>query len=101
MSEGDTFDVDVDELTHTVDQMAACGATLHDLADLLAQRLASLHLTWEGASADAHRTAQAEWEAGFTDMREALDRMRTAARTAHTRYTSAAGTNLRMWQRVG
>ena len=101
MRASDTFDVDVDQLTLTVDRMAACGATLHDLADLLARRLASLHLTWGGASAEAHRTAQAAWEAGFSDMRKALDQMRTAARIAQTSYTSAADTNLRMWQQVG
>ena len=101
MNAGDTFDVDADQLTHTVEQMAACGATLDDLADLLARRLGALHLTWDGAAAEAHRTAQAEWEAGFAGMCEALDRMRSAARTAHTSYTSAAVTNLRMWQQVG
>ena len=100
MSASDTFDVDVDQLTLTIDQMAACGAALHDLADLLARRLASLHLTWGGASAEAHSTAQAAWEAGFSDTREALAQMRAAARTARTSYTSAADTNLRMWQQV-
>ena len=101
MSADDTFDVDADQLAHTVDRMVSCGATLHDLTDRLSARLAALHLTWDGAAAEAHRTAQSEWEAGFAEMREALDRMRAAARTAHTSYTSAADTNLRMWQQVG
>ena len=65
MSASDTFDVYVDQLTLTVYRMAACGSTLHDVDDLLARRLASLHLTWDCASAEAHSTAQAEWEAAL------------------------------------
>lgn len=101
MSAADVFDVDADQLTHTVDRMAASGAILHDLADRLSARVAALHLTWDGAAADAHRAAQAGWEAGFAEMREALDRMRAAARSAHASYTSAADANLRMWEQVG
>ena len=33
-------------------------------------------------------------------MREALGQMRPAAHTAHGNYTSAADTNLRMWEQV-
>ena len=101
MSADDTFDLDADQLTRTVDQMAACGAILQELADRLSARIAALHLTWDGVAAEAHRTAQAEWGASFAEMRESLDRMRAAARTAHTSYTSAADTNLRMWQQIG
>ena len=34
-------------------------------------------------------------------MRAALGQMRAAAHTAHGNYTSAADTNLRMWEQVG
>ena len=101
MTAADVFSVDADQLTHTVDQIAACGETLHQLAAELEARSASLHLTWDGAAAGAHHEAQAEWQRGFRAMRDALDQMRAATRTAHTNYTSAADTNVRMWQQVG
>ena len=100
MSAEDVFSVDADQLTRTVHQISACGETLHQTAAELEQRMAALHLTWDGAAAGAHREAHAEWERGFRAMREALDQMRAAGRTAHDNYTSAAGTNLGLWQQV-
>ena len=100
MTPADTFTVDVDQLNDTVDRIAASGAILHDLADRLSARIAALHLTWAGAAAEAQLAAQAEWEAGFADMREALGRIRAAALAAHANYTSAADANLRMWEQV-
>ncbi len=101
MSADDVFDVDPDALTHATDEMAACHAALTHLAADLERRVATLHLSWDGEAALAHRQAQAEWERGFAGMREALAQMRAAGRTAHTNYTSAADTNLRMWQQLG
>jgi WXG100 family type VII secretion target len=97
----DAFEVDVDELLRVVDRMAACETTLRDLADDLESRIRELHLSWRGEAADAHDRAQAAWAEGFRDMREALRQMRVAAHTAHGNYTSAADTNLRMWEQVG
>ena len=96
----DVFTVDANELIRVVDAMAHCHSGLRDLAADLARRVADLHLTWDGASAHAHRIAHAEWEQGFGTMREALDRMRSAAEVAHGNYTSAAETNLGMWQQL-
>lgn len=101
MTAEDVFTVDAAQLTHTVDELATCGESLHQIAADLEQRISALHLTWDGAAARAHGEAQAEWQRGFRAMHEALDQMRAAARVAHTNYTSAADTNLRMWQQVG
>jgi WXG100 family type VII secretion target len=96
----DVFTVDADELIRVVEQMAGCESGLRDLAAELARRVEALHLTWDGASAYAHRLANAEWEQGFAGMREALGRMRSAAEVAHGNYTSAAETNTGMWQQL-
>ena len=97
----DVFEVDADELLHVVDRMAACEAGMRDLAADLERRIDALHLTWQGEAAAAHVLAQATWDRGFADMRDALRQMRAAAHTAHGNYTAAADTNLRMWEQVG
>ena len=96
----DVFAVDADELSALVDDLARGHAALTDLAADLERRLADLDHTWAGASADAHATAQAAWDDGFAGMREALLRMRQAADVAHRNYSSAAATNLQMWEQA-
>ena len=90
------YGVDLDELLATIDEMARCGTELEArLADI-----AGIRLPWTGRAALAQAAVQAEWEAGFSAMREALAVMRSAAATAHESYTDAADTNLRMWEQV-
>lgn len=101
MSVEDVFEVDPEALTHATDEMAACHARLSDLAAELERRITALHLSWDGEAAQAHHEAQAEWDRGFREMRDALDQMRAVGRAAHSNYTSAAATNLRMWEQVG
>jgi len=94
------FAVDLDLLDDTVVSLTRCGAELDALLDEVARRVAALHVTWGGAAAVAQDGAQAEWEAGFRQMREALAAMRTAGGVAHGSYLDAASTNLRMWEQV-
>jgi WXG100 family type VII secretion target len=95
------FSVDLDLLGETVAELARCDQALDDLLDEVSRRVAGLHLTWSGAAAVAQEGAQAEWEAGFREMREALAAMRAAGRVAHGNYGDAASTNLRMWEQIG
>ena len=97
----EAFEVDAEALLDVVDRMAACEAGLRELAADLEVRIRALHLTWQGEAAEAHIVAQTTWDRGFHDMRAALDQMRSAAHTAHGNYTSAADTNLRLWEQVG
>ena len=96
----DVFTVDVDELSHAIDRMAACGSALHELAADLERRVASLHISWHGEAATAHQAARVEWERGFRTIREALTTMQTAARVAHDNYTAAVEANLQQWEQV-
>lgn len=97
----DVFEVDPDRLAHVVERMATCEARLHDLANDLQRQVHDLHQSWQGDAAAAHEVAQAAWEAGFREMRDGFHQMRAAARAAHDNYTTAADTNLRMWEQVG
>ncbi|HEU5038932.1 MAG TPA: WXG100 family type VII secretion target [Nocardioides sp.] len=94
------YAVDLDELLATVDALGRCGEALDARLDEIAARVAALHGTWAGLAADAQGAAQAEWEAGFREMRAGLAAMRAAADTAHGHYSAAADTNVRMWEQV-
>jgi WXG100 family type VII secretion target len=94
------FGVDLDLLAETVAEMTRCGGELDDLVDEVTRRVLALHATWAGAAAVAQEGAQAEWEAGFRQMRAALASMRTAGRVAHGNYRDAAATNVRMWEQL-
>jgi WXG100 family type VII secretion target len=98
---GLVFGVDLDLLDATVTELARCETSWDELLDEVARRVSALHLTWAGAAAVAQEGAQAEWEGGFREMRDALAAMRVAGRTAHDSYRHAAATNLRMWEQIG
>jgi uncharacterized protein YukE len=56
-----------------------------------------LGTTWYGDGGEAERAAQARWNEGAREMREALARLRQIAEGAHENYSSAVQTNMRMW----
>lgn len=97
---GWSLGVDLDLLDDTVAELSRCGAALDDLLDDVSRRVTALHLTWAGEAALAQDTAQAEWEDGFRQLRDALASMRAAGRVAHGNYRDAAATNLQMWAQV-
>lgn len=96
----DALLVDLDLLDETVEELTQGGVALDDLLDEVSRRVAALQRTWGGAAALAQEGAQAEWEAGFREMREALVSMRKAGQVARDSYHDAAGTNLQMWGQV-
>ena len=96
----DAYSVDVDDLAGLIADLARGHEALRELAVGLERGLRQLHLTWQGEAAEAHRVAQAAWNEGFREMRDALSRMRQVADTAHRNYTTAAETNQQLWEQV-
>ena len=94
------YDVDLDHLTQTIDELAGVEDHLESLLAELRHRTTVLHLTWDGRSSAAHVLAQERWERGFAGMREALAAMRTAADSAHDNYSAAATANTRLWEQI-
>ncbi|MGB0102464.1 MAG: WXG100 family type VII secretion target [Nocardioides sp.] len=94
------YGVELDDLMATIDDLARCGRSLDDLLAEVAARVVALHDSWEGRSALAQATAQADWEAGFAQMSRGLAVMRESAATAHENYSGAAATNLAMWEQL-
>jgi WXG100 family type VII secretion target len=96
----DAYSLDADDLARVIDDLARGHAALSALAVDLERRISELHDTWDGESAGAHRLAQAAWSQGFSEMRDALARMRQASDAAHRNYTSAAAVNRELWEQV-
>ncbi len=96
----DSLAVDLDLLDATLAELTTSGRALDDLLDEVSRRVGALQLTWAGAAALAQEGAQAEWEAGFREMRAALASMRKAGEIARDSYQDAAATNRQMWAQV-
>lgn len=91
------FTVDLDLMQDAVDSLTRCGTVCDQALDDVSRRVRALHSTWFGLTALAQADAQSQWEDGFEQMRAGLAEMRAAASTAHSNYTEAVDTNVRMW----
>jgi WXG100 family type VII secretion target len=94
------YAVDLGELQHKIDEMAAFEKTIEKALDDLDRVVEGLHIKWTGQAAVAHREAHAEWVAGMKQMHTGLVEMRGAALRAHGNYTSAVEANSRMWASI-
>ncbi|WP_121256996.1 WXG100 family type VII secretion target [Nocardioides ferulae] len=94
------FQIDSDELDAVIADLERCERNLAALTDRIEGQMRQLHEVWEGLAADAQAEAQREWDDGMRAMRQALADLRAAARQAHDNYTSAATTNLKMWEQL-
>jgi len=92
--------VDLVELADVVGDLARATTTLEGLGSDLDRASRTLHHSWQGAAADQHLVAQAGWNAGLRGLRDALDRLRSAAGLAHGNYTRAVTANDEMWDQV-
>ncbi|MEH3140740.1 MAG: WXG100 family type VII secretion target [Mycobacterium kyogaense] len=91
------FSADPAALLAAVDRMAAFDSELEGHLAQAESSVARLGTSWHGDAGEAEQAAQARWDEGAREMRDALARLRAIAETAHGNYSSAARTNLRMW----
>lgn len=94
------FSVDLDQLRTVVERMGAFDTALDVHLEKLDARIARLHTTWSGDTAQAQREAHDEWMRAAQGMRHALAAMRSIAQTAHGNYDAAVAANVRMWNDV-
>jgi WXG100 family type VII secretion target len=90
------YRVELDELMAFVEKLHAFEQRAEAIATRVDQQIASLHDSWSGTAAAAHRAQHDEWMAGATQMHEAVAHLRDAAHTAHRSYTEAVKANLEM-----
>lgn len=60
-------------------------------------QIAALHIEWTGVAAGSHLEWQDRWDGALEDMRDGLDKLTGAGKTAHTNYSTAVRTNTGMW----
>ena len=90
------YRVELEELLAFVDRMQSFERRAEAIAARVDAQIASLHDTWSGEAAAAHRAQHDEWTAGAVQMRESLTQLRAAAHNAHRNYTEAAQLNVDM-----
>ena len=92
------YRVELDRLDGFVERVATFEKRAEQAVDFVNNQVDQLHDgNWSGIAAAAHRGNHDEWVAAEAEMREALGRLREAARTAHRNYSDAVATNTAMW----
>ncbi|WP_166554836.1 WXG100 family type VII secretion target [Mycolicibacterium sp. CBMA 226] len=91
------FSVNPAALAAVIDRMTAFDSDLEAHLAQAAGSVARLGSSWYGDAGEAERSAQAQWNEGAREMREALARLRQIAEGAHENYSSAASKNRQMW----
>jgi WXG100 family type VII secretion target len=90
------YRVELEELLAFVDRLQSFEQRAEAIAARVDGQIATLHDTWAGDAAAAHRAQHDEWMAGAAQMREALAQLRAGADNAHRQYTDAARLNVEM-----
>jgi len=90
------YRVELEELLAFVETLQAFEQRAEGIASRVDGQIASLHTSWAGDAAAAHRASHDEWITAATQMREAVAQLRQAAHTAHRNYAEAVRLNLEM-----
>lgn len=94
----DGYRVELEHLLAFVDKLESFEKRAEQLTEFVNNQISQLHNgNWSGTAAAAHRAKHDEWAAAEAQMREALARLRDAARTAHRNYSDAVAANIAMW----
>ena len=94
------FSVDLAHLDTVIERMGSFDTALDVHLEKVDARIARLHTTWSGETAQAQRDAHDEWMRAARSMRHALATMRSIAATAHGNYNAAIAANVAMWRDV-
>ena len=90
------FAVDIERLDNLVSRLSSLAGYLTEQLDLIDDKVATLDGAWETLAANAYRDAHRLWSTGAREFATGLADISDAARTAHTRYTTAAEVNRKM-----
>ncbi|MFI1465177.1 WXG100 family type VII secretion target [Nocardia carnea] len=90
------FAVDTEQLDNLVTRLANLAGYLTEQLDLIDDKVATLDGAWETLAANAYRDAHRLRSTGAREFASGLAHISDTARTAHTRYTTAAQVNKKM-----
>lgn len=95
------YDVDVDELRHTLSELASCQRDLISLATAIDVEQERLQVDWSGVASAAQATSYESWRTHCAEMVTALAALRGIASAADAHYSRAVAANQELWRQVG
>lgn len=87
MSTDGSYRVDLEHLDIVTARVGGLRGFVQDSLSGVDQRIIAAHREWSGEAADRHAAAHREWMTAAGQVKDGIDAMHTAARTAHTAYT--------------
>ncbi|MBU3066152.1 WXG100 family type VII secretion target [Nocardia sp. NEAU-G5] len=91
-----SYRVDLEHLDAVTSKVAGLHGFVHDSLTGLDQRITTAHQQWTGATADKHATAHREWMTAAGEVRDGIEALRAAAKTAHESYSDTVTANHRV-----
>ncbi|WP_433600520.1 WXG100 family type VII secretion target [Nocardia sp. CA-135953] len=89
------YQVDLDHLDDVTARIGGLNDFLQESIREIDERMAVMQQSWNGHAADKQAEAHREWATAAQEVREGIEAMQAAARTAHTAYNDAVTENLR------
>ncbi|WP_054813372.1 WXG100 family type VII secretion target [Nocardia arizonensis] len=89
------YQVDLDHLDDVTTRIGGLNDFLRESLREIDERMAAMQKSWNGNAADKQAEAHREWATAAQEVREGIEAMQAAARTAHTAYNDAVTENLR------
>ncbi|MEU2087719.1 WXG100 family type VII secretion target [Nocardia beijingensis] len=91
------YTADTDRILALVEKARRIGQQIEQRIADVEREVAALHIEWEGAAAEAHRSKHDTWHRQMNDMKTALTELENAARAARDRYLANVAHNRGMW----
>ncbi|WP_216894697.1 WXG100 family type VII secretion target [Nocardia alni] len=89
----DGYRVDLEHLDQVTTHIANLRGFVADSLTGLDQRISAAHQQWSGAAAEKHLAAHREWMNAAQRIKDGIETMHTAAKTAHAAYTDGLAAN--------
>ncbi|MFI6216264.1 WXG100 family type VII secretion target [Nocardia brasiliensis] len=91
------YRADTDQILALVTKARQTGQQIEQRIADVEREVAALHIDWQGAAAEAHRSKHETWQREMQDMRSALAGLEAAATAARDRYLANVEHNKGMW----
>ncbi|MFI5783732.1 WXG100 family type VII secretion target [Nocardia sp. NPDC051570] len=95
------YQVDLEHLDTVTAKIAGLHAFVQDSLEGVDTRVAAAHQSWTGEAATTHAEVHRQWREAAEEARKGIAAMQAAAAAAHSQYSDALATNLRILRSGG